>query len=455
MNLAIEKLPECRAKVSAEFSKESVEKTRDGVVSAFMDQAKLPGFRPGKLPRPVVEKKFKKGIEDELKERLTRQVFSEVTENEKLQILGIAKVERAAFETDGTFSYISEVVTKPEVDLTEDDYKGISVEVEKKEVTDEMVEEFLKRVQLNFAVYEDADEDKEAEPGDKVVVTFSATTDGGEPLGDTLKEELKPLAERDEEFEVDIPSENQNQNFEMIPGLAEGLVGVKTGETREVDVQFGEKHFVPELVDVSANYSVKICAVKKAVLPEINDALAEKIGLSSLEELRTQFRLETETKHSQERVDAIDQQILVHLNTEHEFDLPKEQIFQETQYQVNSMVSNALQQGLQSEDIDEHEKEILDSAGQRAVTNLRTRYLLEKITEKEGIKVSDEELKQEILVMAQQQKKPPQKLVRELQETQELENIRTNISISKAIAFLRENASVTEVDPVPEKEDES
>ncbi|MDF1751565.1 MAG: trigger factor [Verrucomicrobiales bacterium] len=449
MNVAIEKLPECRAKLSAEVPADTVTETRNGVVKAFMSQAKVPGFRPGKLPRKVVENKYSTEIEEELKERLTRTVLREAIENQKLELLGVAAVEREVFENDGTFSYISEVVTKPEVELSEEEYKNIEVEVVKQEVTDDMIDDWLARVQANFAEYKEAD--GEIEHGDRAMIVYTATKDG-EPLAEQLKEEMAPIAHRDEAFELMIPKEGEN-GYEMIPGLADAIVGLKAGDSKEVDVTFGDDYFIEELKGISAVYKVDVESVQKPDLPPIDDDLARKVGGENLEAIKEHFTNEMKAQFEQGRIQQIDNQILERLNKEHEFEIPREQVFDETQHFVNQMVTNAYQQGMNPDDVDKHENEIVEDATARAVSNIRTRYMLDVIAEKEKITVSDDELTRQVVYMANQAKKPIKKYARELRDGPGFDGVRRDIMISKTIAFLRENANVTEVDAKPEEEE--
>jgi trigger factor len=95
MNISVERLPECKARLSAAIPAETVNKTRREIVSAYTTQAKVPGFRPGKIPLAVIEKRFAGPIEDELKDRLARSAYAEARTKEDLIILGIAEVERA------------------------------------------------------------------------------------------------------------------------------------------------------------------------------------------------------------------------------------------------------------------------------------------------------------------------------------------------------------------------
>lgn len=406
-----------------------------------MQQADLPGFRKGKTPKNVIEKKFKDRIEEELRERLSRDVIYSAYENEDLQILGIDKVEREEFESDGTFSYITEVVCRPDVELTEKDYKGIDVDVVKQTVTDEMIQEFYGRVQRNFAEYEDTDE--ALQHNDKAMITYSAKTAEGNPLTDELEENMAPLAERDEEFELMIPEEGA-QGYEMIPGLADAIVGLKAGDTKDVEVSFGDTYFIPALVGKEAVYSVKVESVQKAVLPEMNDELAQKAGAESLDDITEQYTMDLERQLEQNRIAQIDNQILEHLNKDHEFDLPQQQVFAETQQQVNQMMTNAYQQGMNPDEIEGNEDNIVDNATKRATANLRTRYLLDEIAKMENIDVSDQELANAVAYKAQQEGKSFKKLVSEMKRAQGFDALRGDILISKTIDFLRENANISE-----------
>lgn len=443
MNVAIEKLPECRARVSAEVPATQVEDTRNFVVDAFMSQAKIPGFRPGKLPKKVVEKKFSTEIEKELRDRLSNSVLRKAVEDEDIGILGIVNIEREVFESDGAYSFISEVVTKPEFDLEESDYKGIEITVEKREVGDEMIDEFLERVQRNFADYEPS-EDGAVERGDKAELSFSAKQENGEPLADILGEQAKPLAEG-EGLELPVPLEEMPPENDMIPGITSEILGMKAGESKGFTVSFPEDHFVEDLQGIEATYEVTIGQVLKAELPELNDDLAAKIGHASLDELKEAYKINAEQEIENNRVRQIENQILEHINKEHEFDLPNELVYNETQAQVNHMVVDAYQRGMGQEDIDKYEEDIVETAGQRAVNNLRTRYLMERIAEKEELAVSDDELFQHIMMAAQREGKPPKKYARELRDGPGIEAVRNDILISKTIAFLRENATITEM----------
>jgi len=242
-----------------------------------------------------------------------------------------------------------------------------------------------------------------------------------------------------------IPVESA-KGFEMIPGLSEGIIGAKAGESPEVVVKFDENYMIEELRGTEATYTVKVHKVNKVSLPPIDDALAQRIGETDLETLKKKFTEAAEKQFVMNRVNSIEDQIIGHLNKEHQFELPQEQVYNETKFQVNRIVSDAFRNGMNPDELDTYEKQIIDNAATRAETNVRTRYILSQISEKEKIAVTEDELFRQIFAMSQRERVPIKRFIRELKEKNGIESIKANILIGKTIAFLREHASITEVE---------
>jgi len=443
MNITVERLPECKARLSAEIPAETVQNTRKQIVSAYSQQARVPGFRPGKVPDSVIEKRFGSAIEDELKDRLSRSAYQEAQQKEDLSILGIAQVEREQFDGDGSYLLAVEVVTEPEVEIA--DYKEIPVEIQKMEITDEMVEGYLENMGKQQAVPNDVD--RPAGPGDLVVVDYSGTLEG-ESLLDQLEEQAGPLAKGEGHW-VDVPEEG-GEPREFIPGLAEQVLGMSKGESKTFDATYDEEFPVEAVAGKTVTYEMTATQVKERELPEINEDFAKAIGAESLDALRDNVRQQFQQQQERVRTQTIDNQILSHLNEEMTFDLPQHIVFNETQRQVNEMVSRGYEQGMSEEDIAKSQEDLLKNAETQAKNNVKTMFILGEIAEKEGIIVSEEEVSQRIMMMAMQQQRPPKKVARELRDNNAFGELRQDIVISKTIEFLRENAVVTEVDPPEE-----
>ncbi|MEM6915448.1 MAG: trigger factor [Verrucomicrobiota bacterium] len=440
MNISVERLPECKARLSAEIPADTVKKTRKQIVAAYAQQAKVPGFRPGKIPTSVIEKRYATPIEDELKDRLSRSAYQEANTKEKLAILGVSQVEREQFEADGSYMLAVEVVTEPEVEIA--DYKEIPVEVQKMEVTDDMIDDYLKNMAKQQAVPTDVE--RAAAPGDLVVADYTATLDG-EPLVDKLEKEAGPLAKGESHW-IDVPEEGEEPR-EFIPGISAQVSGLSAGDTKQFEAEFAEDFPVEAVAGKKVNYDLTVTQVKEREIPTIDDEHAKAMGAESLDALKENVRGQFEQQQEQTRSQIIDNQILSHLNDEMTFDLPQHIVFNETQRQVNQMVSRGYEQGMSEQDIEQNQEDLLKSAETQAKNNVKTMFILDEIAEKEGLTVSEEEVSQRIMMIAMQQQRPPKKVARELRDNNAFGEIRQDILISKTIQFLRESAVVTEVDP--------
>jgi trigger factor len=139
MNIRLEKKEKCLAALSIEVPAETVASERAKILKAFVRQARIPGFRPGKAPKAVIEKAHAEDISQEVESRLIQNSFQEaLKENEDLKVLNVKNPENVTHQADGSFTFDAELITSPEFSLP--DYKGLDIEVPKVEVTDEIVE---------------------------------------------------------------------------------------------------------------------------------------------------------------------------------------------------------------------------------------------------------------------------------------------------------------------------
>ena len=172
MNITVERLPECKARLSAEIPADTVKETRDAIVQAYAHQAKVPGFRPGKIPTSVIEKRFAEPIDEELKDRLARSAYAEANRKKKISPSSESPRSSASrLEADGSYLLAVEVITEPEVEIA--DYKGIKVEVQKMDVTDEMVDDYLANTAKRQAMPVDVDREAKAEGDLAVTVNYT------------------------------------------------------------------------------------------------------------------------------------------------------------------------------------------------------------------------------------------------------------------------------------------
>jgi len=447
MNISVDRLPECRARLSAEVPSSAVAEVRGSIVREYSHQAKLPGFRVGKIPVSVVEKKFADQILAELKDRLARDVYREARESHSLGVLGIVQVERDQVETDGNYYLAVEVVVEPEVEVG--DYKGIPVNVPKLLVADWMVDQQLESARGRLASLGEVD--RRIQAGDAVELDHRLKTED-ESLREELGEGMKLFVEG-AGYRTMIPEEGSEEDrFPPIPGLTDSLVGRQAGETFEFEAVYPEDFEPAPLAGRTLVYEVTVKVVMEMILPELDDELARNFGAEGLEDFRERIRGMIAERQTAARKEMIESQILDHLNREAGFDLPQHLVFQETQNQVNRMVMRGYEQGMSEEDFSQHEEDLIKSAEARAKANVQTSFILEQIADKEGIQTDERELVFAIQQIAEARKRPFKKVLADIKKEDAISRIAHDIKIQKTIAFLREHAEITEVDP-PEGED--
>ncbi|NOY00167.1 MAG: trigger factor [Verrucomicrobia bacterium] len=434
MNITLEKQPDCRVGAHIEVPADAVNSERDTIVASFAAQAKVPGYRPGKIPRSIIEKRFAKGIEEELRERLIRSGCSSASDKEEQDVLGVGKVEDATFHPDQTFTFKAELIIAPEFKLPE--YKGIEVKLESTDVNPDEIDATLENLRERFADFKDV-EGSVAE-GNFAIIDYKAKLDG------------KLLSE--EEYEVGALAENEGfwvkiDEESFLPGFAKQLIGMKSGDSKEVTITLDDEFSFEDLRGKELVYDVQLKEVKQQELPELNDELAEKIEPGkTLEEIRTLIEENMKNEKGTRRQDSMTDQILSHLSEDLDFELPEHLVHGETQRMVNTMVQQGQQNGMADDAIMEHQEQIMSNAAVSAKSNVKTTFILEQIAKEENIEASDDDVRQQVAMMAAQSGRPVKKIVRELRDSNGFDDIRHRVTIGRTLDFLRSNASVTEVE---------
>lgn len=437
MIINVERLPECKALLRIEVPEKDAKRQRRDIVGLYAAQAKIPGFRPGKTPSSIIEKRFKVGIESELEERTVKKAVQKATETEKLDIIRVIEVRDQNHNPDGTYTATIELVTAPEFSLPE--YKDIEVKVPSTEVTEEQLSEALDQIRERFAEYTDI-EDRAAAMDDFAVIDYKGRING-KSVGEVLPSAPATLA--------------QNSGFwlrmaedSFLPGFCADLVGVKAEDTRDITITIPDDYPAEELRGHTINYAVEVQGLKEQVLPELNDEFANKVESGkSLQELKDALRSQMEQQREGHRKELITNQVLDKINSNLDFELPKEIVVRETQSRVNDIVNSNSERGITEEEIVENQQQIIQTAGEQANLSVKTSFILEQIADAEDIKVSREELLGRVAEIAARNKTPVKKLTKQLEKQNGFGRIYSGLRIKKTLDFLRDSASITEVDP--------
>lgn len=434
MNIVVEKQPKCVATLRVEIPADKVQTQRDQIVRGYSSKARVPGFRPGKAPRTVIEKRFEKEISEELNEILFNQAFDEAMKQETLKVLDFGMPQNLTTLPDGGISFVSRLMLAPEVTLPE--YKGVSVTVPPIDVPDADLQAQLTALQERFADFKDID-GRPAAMADFAVLDYSSTVDG-KPTEEFLGKSAGYLSGR-EGFWIRLDEKA------FLPGFAAQLVGINAGDSKEITITLPEDFPVADLQNREIVFSTTLKELKEAILPALDDELAAKLAPGKTIADITGIIRENMQHERKRRIDDMKvNQIVAHITSLVDFELPEELLNQETQSQADALVQRGVQSGMTEEEIASQQAEIFASAGNQAISNLRTNFILQEISRVENITASDAELVNHLAQIAQSRKLAPKKLIKDMQRQGRLSSIRNSIAIGKTIDFLVAQAEVVE-----------
>ncbi|MEY2550161.1 MAG: trigger factor [Verrucomicrobiota bacterium] len=432
MKVDVETQPPGMATLRIELAPEVVRKEWDAIAKNYSRYARIPGYRPGKAPKEVIERKFRKEIQDELTKALVSKSYHEAIAEKQLRVVSLTDLGDVEFGNDRSMRFRATVVTAPEFELP--DYKNIPVELPPTTVNEADVDTAIERLRDQVADFVDV-ADRDLAMGDYAVLDFTGAIDGV-PISDIVPEASKNL-HGGKKFWLHLAPEN------FLPKFCEQIVGMKAGETRSVQVEFPADFPVTELGEKKADYAVTLNEIKEKVLPAIDDAFAAKImPEKTLADLRhtIEHNLEHEKEHEVDRVK--EQQIVKFLHERISFDLPPPLLKNETRRALNELVHRNRERGVPDELLKGKEKELIEGAGSLAAHRLKTNFILHRIAEAEKFEVSREELEEAIRAQAAHYNVSVDKMRKELEENDRINGLGEEILLGKTLDFLKVNVSV-------------
>ncbi len=432
MNVTVENLAPCKKLVRVEVDAAAVDEAFQAVTKDFRKQAALPGFRPGKAPEHLVVKKYETEITDEVKRKLMGDSYRKAIEEQKLDVLGYPDIEEIQFGRGQALQFAATVETSPDFQLP--DYKGLPVRREAKTVTDADVSralDLLREQRVDYATVT-----RPAQPGDIAVVNYTGTSDG-KPLTE-IAPTAKGLTEQ-KGFWVEMKADS------FVAGFADQLQGASAGDRRTVNVDFPADFAPKELAGRKGVYEVEVVEVKEKRLPALDDALAKAMGAESFEKLQAGVRadLENELKFKLSR--DVRAQLVKELMLRVNFDLPESAVAQETKNVVYNLVNENAKRGVSRETIEKEKDAIYSAAASNAKDRVKLQFLVQKIAEKEDIKVAQEEILRRVQTLAAMYQIPPDKFIKDLQKRNGFIEIYDQLAHEKVLEFLETNAKVEEV----------
>lgn len=407
---------------------EKVNKALDQAFKKVVKQINVPGFRKGKVPRPIFEQRF--GVEalyQDAVDILLPEAYGEAIEETKINPVAQPEINVTQIEKGKDFEFEATVTVEPEVKLG--DYKGLEIEKQDSELTDQDLQDEIDH-SLGHLADMVVKEDGAVEEGDTVNIDFDGYVDGEQFEGGQA-----------DGYDLEIGSGS------FIPGFEDQLVGVKTGEEKDVVVTFPEEYHAEELAGKEATFKTKVNEIKYKEVPELTDEIANELDsdANSVDEYKENLRKRLSEQKAQDAENVEKEEAINKVTENTTIDIPQAMIDTELDRMVQEFGQRIQQQGLDlqtyfqisGQDESQLREQMKDDAEQRVKTNLT----LSAIADEENIEVTDEDIDKELEKMSEQFNISVEDIKSTLGNTDIVKN---DVRIQKVIDLLRDNAKYVE-----------
>ena len=427
MRVSVEEINTIKKKMNVEVPEDEVIKEVDSFYRELSRKAKIKGFRPGKVPRNILERHFKDYVKAEVIQKLIQESYPQALSEAKLHPISNPLIDPGEMEGGKPFQYAATIEIKPEIKL--EGYIGLKIEGKKEEVKDEEVEERLKNLQNIHAQLKTASDPRPVRPGDFVILDYEASM------------ENKPLDEgKATDFTVEVGSGR------FIADLEEKLVGLKPEEEKEIEVSFPEDYGYKKRAGKTLSFHVRIKEIKEKILPILDDEFAKDLGdYSSLEDLRLKVREEIEKEKKLLLERQLKDQVVEQLLQAHSFEIPESLVEEQTRSLVSDTKMRLATQGVDFKNLGLSEEKLQGDYREMAQKQVRTFLILEKIADQEGITVTDGEAEDRIREISERIHQKFDVVKRYYEKNGLIPEVKAGIMSEKILSFLLEKANVNYV----------
>jgi trigger factor len=375
MKVEVEDISTVKKVLRVEIPEPEVTQELDKAYGTLKNNVRIKGFRPGKVPRSLLERRFKKEMCEEVSSQLIQNSYGEALSQAALVPLGEPTIDRADVEKGEPYHYSVTVEVRPPIeDLN---VTGLKLKEKVHTVTDEEIEVQLRILQKRSAQLKTVDEDRPVENGDVVIIDYEGLKDG------------KPFepARKTENFQVEIGSGRILKDFEQ------QLVGMQPKSTKEFQVRFPDDYYNKNLAGLDVTFKVTLKEIKKEILPEIDDDFAKSLGeYQTPDKVREAIRRDLNQRYEAQFKRQLREDILDTLIEQSDFDLPEGLVEAELSAIVRDAQNLMAYKGMSQQGSDQTEEELSKKYRPLAERKVREYLLLQKVIQQEKITLTDEGL---------------------------------------------------------------
>jgi len=420
MKVAVEDISPVKKKIRIEVSPDAVTAEMNKAIADIAKKAKIPGFRPGKAPKAIVEKHYAEEVRSDVVNRLITDSYFRAIQEQKISPVDMPEIGDVSMSRDEPLSFSATVEVRPDIQLGT--YDGVEVKEQNLTVTDEDVAQTIDRLREMYAQLEVV-EGRSVQKEDTLVIDFQGFREGKPIDGAKAADYMLTLGKGS-----------------LIPGFEDQLEGMSKGETREIKVTFPGDYSNAGLAGKDAQFTVTLKEIKRAVVPELNDEFAKDIGdHKSVEDLRARIKEDIEVRKRNEQASAQREELLSKLIEAHSFDVPPGMVDRELQSMFRQHATRQARQGADVKSLDV--AAFRDQHRALAEGRVKGVLILDAVAERENVAVSDEELSAELAVIARKSGQPVE-AVRKYYDSLDggMENLRSSLIQEKALGLLLSRA---------------
>lgn len=423
MKVDVENLDRVRKKIQVSLEEDKVGALRDSVFEEVRKRARIKGFRPGKVPRSIVENYYKDVIDEEVKKKIVESTMEEVFLETKVNPVSQPQV---TFPEDGSeASYVMECEVLPEFELPQ--YKGLDVEMEQLKITEEEVDNRVEALRQIHASLVDKAAEEPASNGDLVIVQYEGFHQG-KPVKD-VKSDAYPVA-------LGAPG--------LIPEFQEGLMGMKVNEEKELTIDFPSDNPDKSVAGKQVVFKIRVKEIKQQQSPELNDEFAKDAGFEDMVLLREGVTAELQKEKDSRQKMAANEALVDALLAGTDIPVPPRML----EKRVEAMAQDARMRMRADRLGAEQEVRIAMALRKEmepeAEKRIRAEMVLSKIAEAEGITVDDADVDQRLQRIAEDTKRAYD-YVRDFYEKNDLiDGLQASILEEKSLEFVKNNATIRE-----------
>ncbi|MDR1401535.1 MAG: trigger factor [Puniceicoccales bacterium] len=420
-------ISDTRLNVVYAFDSDEVAAENESVVEEFCREADIPGFRKGKAPKGIIQSKFSSAIGKQLKSSITKKVFSALEkQTERWTIASIVDVKHEDTPNGMVCTVTIDII--PSFELP--DYESISIDPIDVVVGEDEVRNAAKSALKQYAKYEIVE--REAKTGDYVKLNYLGKFSGGGSVA-----EIKSIPTI-YGTQTNTWEEAGNTSAPGVHAIVEGIIGTKAGDRKTVLQKFEDDFKISELRGESITYDIEIIEVRECILPELTDDFLKVIGVQSESELHEKTKaLILSHKTSQAKIKQREE-LVAKLIAGTSIKIPQSSIDEKNISLLNEFVTQQAKHGINSDEIEKYSQSILDSLRPTAETRVKLAVILDKIAEKENIKISHEDFENMVLHDIRAQKLDANKYIGELRrDSSKLSDLRKRILRGKTLDHLQ------------------